>query len=154
MAGVVGDPHFETFDKRKYTFNGFGEFVLFEALNEKRQVEQIVQIRMRPFSTGDKARGTVISAVAIKSSSSDLIQLEKEENSQNLKVMINDAVLDLDKLAQEYIVENGANVVKKKDHILIQMTNEINLVVASDLDIQVMLYVPERFKSRTRGKKM
>lgn len=28
-----GDPHYTTFDGRRYTFNGWGEFVLMEALS-------------------------------------------------------------------------------------------------------------------------
>ena len=30
-----GDPHYTTFDGRYYTFNGFGEFILVEALPEE-----------------------------------------------------------------------------------------------------------------------
>lgn len=34
VARGSGDPHYRTFDGRSYTFNGFGEFILMEALSD------------------------------------------------------------------------------------------------------------------------
>ena len=34
VATGSGDPHYRTFDGRYYTFNGFGEFILMEALSQ------------------------------------------------------------------------------------------------------------------------
>ena len=33
VASGFGDPHYTTFDGRYYTFNGFGEFIVMEALS-------------------------------------------------------------------------------------------------------------------------
>lgn len=38
LATGSGDPHYKTFDGRYYTFNGFGEFILMEALSQNTPV--------------------------------------------------------------------------------------------------------------------
>lgn len=46
-----GDPHYLTIDGRYYTFNGFGEFVLLEALSENlAETEYTLQGRLASIS--------------------------------------------------------------------------------------------------------
>uniref|UniRef100_A0A1X7UXG1 AMOP domain-containing protein n=1 Tax=Amphimedon queenslandica TaxID=400682 RepID=A0A1X7UXG1_AMPQE len=66
---IWGDPHFETFDGSTFTFNGVGEYQLIQS-----SVHELnVQIRLQAYTDRN---ATVLTAVAIKSASSQLVQFE------------------------------------------------------------------------------
>ncbi|XP_071491471.1 protein mesh-like [Diadema antillarum] len=71
-AGGTGDPHFTTFDELSYTFNGYGEFTLLEAL----QGEFVLQVRTAPFSGTD---ASVIVAIAARYGDGDVIHVQTNE---------------------------------------------------------------------------
>ena len=77
-ARIFGDPHLVTLDGYKFTFNGFGEFILVESLDRSLTI----QIRMTEPPTNNASNqtltgsGTVISAIVAKHINSDAVQFE------------------------------------------------------------------------------
>ena len=77
VARTFGDPHLVTLDGYKYTFNGHGEFILLQSLDETLTI----QVRMiEPITTYSNQTvvgvGTVISAIVVKHVDSDAVQFE------------------------------------------------------------------------------
>ena len=77
-AAYYGDPHIMTHDGYKYTFNGKGEFVLIETMQDILTL----QARMLPInnSFGDDPRATVYTALVAKQNVSDTVQFEVAGN--------------------------------------------------------------------------
>ena len=76
IAFVFGDPHLVTLDLHKYTFNGYGEYILIETVDNSftlqgRMVEATTNSSLNISSTG-----TIFSALAAKESYSDTVQLQ------------------------------------------------------------------------------
>lgn len=70
---MYGDPHLVTLDGLQYTFNGRGEFVLVQTLDNLLTV----QGRMIPVTNeGKESLGTVFSAVVAKGSTSDTVEFQ------------------------------------------------------------------------------
>ncbi|XP_033646828.1 sushi domain-containing protein 2-like [Asterias rubens] len=69
-AAVFGEPHFITFDGTKYTFNGYGEFMLMTA------PESNVFIHGRMAQMIDNVKATGLTAVTMKVGESDTVQVE------------------------------------------------------------------------------
>ena len=71
---MFGDPHIVTLDLFKYTFNGKGEFILIET-NDDSFTLQGRMIEAND-SNGNRAPGTVFSAIVSKQNDSDTVQFE------------------------------------------------------------------------------
>jgi len=76
-----GDPHFKTIDNRNFTFNGIGEYILIET---PPSIGFSVQARLQRF--GENITGTVISAIVVKQSQVQPVQIESENNQMNLYI--------------------------------------------------------------------
>ena len=89
---MFGDPHLETLDKYSYTFNGRGEYILIETLNDRFTL----QGRMIPAENIDQADslGTVFSAVVAKEMNSDT--LEFRANTAGIEVLINSQEIEFE----------------------------------------------------------
>ena len=100
LACVYGDPHLVTLDLLKYTFNGYGEFVLFEAVDNSFTL----QARMVEATTSDSvnipATGTVISALAAKETYSDTVQLQLDL-LRGIAVLVNGDVVDFNEIKEQ-----------------------------------------------------
>ncbi|XP_070554203.1 protein mesh-like [Ptychodera flava] len=70
---MFGDPHIITLDGHQYTFNGFGEFTMLDISNRTFTL----QGRMAPLESNNIA--TVFNAFAMKSNSSDIIHVERNQ---------------------------------------------------------------------------
>lgn len=69
---MFGDPHLVTMDGLQYTFNGRGEFILVETLDQSF----VLQGRMALPPSVTSARGTSFIALAMKQDSSPTVQIE------------------------------------------------------------------------------
>lgn len=149
-AGGSGDPHFTTFDGVEYTFNGLGEYTLFE-INE---INFTCQIRSSPLKLNGSAKsdGTVFRAIAIKGDSeTDSIQIELDLTN-NVLIYINGIIVDL---TNEYINLNQLT-------LKINNQTDIELTYWQGINFQI-LFTPQKnallifcsidfkFKNKTRG---
>lgn len=71
---MYGDPHLQTLDGVQYTFNGRGEFILVQTIDNRLTV----QGRMIPIATsgGASSNGTVFSAIVAKQDNSDTVEFQ------------------------------------------------------------------------------
>lgn len=85
-----GDPHILTHDGHKYTFNGKGEFILIQTLDDSLSV----QARMVPVnnSFGSNSLGTVFTAIVSRERDSDRVQFEVVGNG--IIVLVNGEEID------------------------------------------------------------
>ena len=58
-----GDPHFDSLDGLRYTFNGWGEYVLYKLLDSDQE-QFAVQARTQPVNASDSTAATLLSAIA------------------------------------------------------------------------------------------
>lgn len=100
LACVYGDPHLVTLDLHKYTFNGFGEFVLIETVDNSFTL----QGRMIEASTNDSVNiqntGTVLSALAAKESYSDTVQLQLD-SLRGIAALVNGEMVDFSEITEQ-----------------------------------------------------
>ena len=89
---MFGDPHLETLDKYSYTFNGRGEFIVIETLNNRFTL----QGRMIPAENIDQTEslGTAFSAVVAKEIISDT--LEFRATTDGIEVLINSQEIEFE----------------------------------------------------------
>ena len=99
-ARIFGDPHLVTLDGYKFTFNGFGEFILIKSFDESLTI----QVRMTEPSTNNASNqtlagsGTVISAIVAKHIDSDTVQFELID--KRLVAIVNGDEVDFSEISE------------------------------------------------------
>lgn len=148
-GGGSGDPHFTTFDGVEYTFNGFGEYTLFE-ISEKNFT---CQIRTSPLRLNDKSdsTGTVFKAIAIKSDS-DQIQIELD-SANNLLIFVNGILSDIN---DDEIINLNEILLKKNNDTSIELIYSIGInfqIILTPLKNAFLIFssIESKFKGKTRG---
>ena len=148
-AGGSGDPHFTTFDGVEYTFNGLGEYTLFE-INE---INFICQIRSSTLKVNRAtiSDGTVFRAIAIKGdSSTDSIQIELDL-ANNVLIYINGIVVDL---TDEYIILNQLSLKLNASNIELIYSKGINfqiLLTPRKNAFLIFCSIDIKYRDKTRG---
>ncbi|XP_070707064.1 sushi domain-containing protein 2-like [Pempheris klunzingeri] len=87
-AVVFGDPHFITFDGVSYSFNGKGEYTLVTSASKNL----VIQGRAEPVN-GTMIKATKLSAIVMKESSSDVIEVRLVSGHNGLEVLQNQKTL-------------------------------------------------------------
>ena len=140
-----------TLDLLKYTFNGYGEFVLIEAVDNSF----ILQARMVEATTSDSVNipvtGTIISALAAKETYSDTVQLQLDP-LRGIAVLVNGDGVDFSEIKEkEFRNVTVADLENKTftatfsggQFLKVQEENEvISLIIVS---------VPDTLHNQTRG---
>ena len=121
VARTFGDPHLVTLDGHKYTFNGHGEFILLQSLDETLTI----QVRMiEPITTYSNQTlvgvGTVISAIVVKHVDSDAVQFEILNDK--LVTLVNGDEIDFTDIGEQEF-ENLTIVNKENRTISAILTN-------------------------------
>ncbi|KAJ4922948.1 hypothetical protein JOQ06_021269 [Pogonophryne albipinna] len=86
---VLGDLHFVTFDRLSYTFNGKGEYYLVSSPDRELSVQ--ARTEALKCKNGTSAKATVLSSVAMKGNTSDVIEVRRADG--HLQVLRNQKVL-------------------------------------------------------------
>jgi len=144
-SGGRGDPHFLTHDQLSYTFNGYGEYVLF-AIDS---INFTVQVRIQPLGL---TKATVLKGIAIKGNNIDKIQIELD-NMNSTKLYVNDFVDELSETSFQ-ISLNGLSIKGSELGYSLKYSNgiEINVELVSTHDaFYIVSIVPEDYKYKTKG---
>lgn len=145
-ARMFGDPHLVTLDGYQYTFNGKGEFILVETLDQSF----ILQGRMTQpleMSNGTAVQGTSFSALAMKQGNNPRVQLEVADGE--FFVLVDGEELDFAGL-KEQRVGNVTIVNQGNGTFTVRFTSGMS-VQASQLNgilTNILVTVPEHFSTK------
>ncbi|XP_056012711.1 sushi domain-containing protein 2-like [Ostrea edulis] len=152
-AQAAGDPHLTTLDRKDYTFNGIGDFVLLQDVNSS-MVVQVRAIQTRD-TNGILQNASVFSAVAMKTKSSDKIEIYKTSEG-TADILVNNETVDLVEATSNF---NDVNLERSESddsvlNVLVVFESEdlsVSLDVSKDyLNVLVMIS-GERYKGQIRG---
>jgi len=150
-----GDPHFLTFDEQVWRFNGKGEFILLEQINNLDQniLEPnglTIQARFEQLST---KLVTILSAISIKDGNSRIsIYLNQFGivnvflgDSQNPQII---------SIGDYFISQDGILVsrIENSKYQILLPTSEVSLIIISRFSmLNLIVILPNSLKSKTRG---
>ena len=153
LARTFGDPHLVTLDGHKYTFNGHGEFVLVQSLDESL----IVQVRMTEPQTAINGSnqtlagsGTVISALVARHNESDIVQFELVNDK--LVALVNGDKVDFSELSEQEF--KNLTVINKGNRTLSAvLTTGVTITVKENNNIfsDVSVTLSDNYYRNTQG---
>ena len=139
-----------TLDLHKYTFNGKGEYILIETVDNSFTVQgRMVETTNsfgNPISTA-----TVFSAIAIKQNESDTVQFELFY--QQLIVLVNGERIDFDDVLTEQMF-NNVTISKQGNNTLtatFSRGENIKLVEQNGILSVMLVSLPKSYIGKTRG---
>ena len=146
-AYVFGDPHLVTLDLHKYTFNGYGEFVLIETMDDSFTL----QGRMVEATTDIPSTGTIFSALVAKESRSDTAQLQLDP-FDGIIALVNGERIDFTDITEQEF--NNLTVTDLGNRTIVAtFSSGAFLKVQEENGIISLLIVslPSSYQNKTRG---
>jgi len=150
-----GDPHFLTFDEQVWRFNGKGEFVLLEQINNLEQniVEPNGLTIQGRFSQLSTKLVTILSAISIKDGNSRIsIYLNQ---FGNMNIFLGDSQIpQIISIGNSFISQDGILVSRIEDskYQILLPTSGVSLIIISRFSmLNLIVILPNSLKSKTRG---
>jgi len=150
-----GDPHFLTFDEQVWRFNGKGEFILLEQINDldENNLEPnglTIQGRFEQLST---KLITILSAISIKDENSRIsIYLNQ---FGNVNVFLGDSQTpQMITIGNSFISQDGILISRIEDskYQILLPTSGVSLIIISRFSmLNLIVILPNSLKSKTRG---
>jgi len=150
-----GDPHFMTFDEQVWRFNGKGEFILLEQINnlDQNNLESNGLTIQARFSQIPTKLVTILSAISIKDGNSRIsIYLNQFGNmnvflgdSQNPQMIL---------IGNSFISQDGILISRIDDskYQILLPTSGVSLIIISRFSmLNLIVILPNSLKSKTRG---
>ena len=148
---MFGDPHLVTLDLHKYTFNGYGEFVLIETMDDSFTLQGRMVEATTNSSLNITTTGTVFTALVAEEINSDTVQLQFN-SSRGVVVLINREEIDFTTIAEQEFTNVTVRLLANNRHSVV-FSSGIALEVAEDNGIVSVLLVslPRSFTNKTQG---
>ena len=132
---MFGDPHFDTFDGLRYTFNGKGEFWLVQTTDDSVNI----QVRLTPVQDGG---ATIISAVAVQFENSSNPAAQARIVGRNVEVEIGGVTYTADDVENTTNIDASGRIVEVDDNVaalqnvvfLLQQDSDSSGIVISSLN--------------------
>lgn len=147
---MIGDPHFVTLDGFRYTFNGYGEFVLLHTVSP----EVVVQGRMEPVTPDEDlaapGSATVLTAIVAKQGDTDAVQFQLSMGS--LDVLVNGERVMFDEL-HEHTFQNlilrdlGSSTLS----VIFSSGMSITVQEANGILSVIQIVLPETYRGSVEG---
>jgi len=150
-----GDPHFLTFDEQVWRFNGKGEFILLEQINNLDQniIESNGLTIQGRFSQLSTKLVTILSAISIKDGNSRIsIYLNQ---FGNMNIFLGDSQTpQIISVGTSFISQDGILISRIEDskYQILLPTSEVSLIIISRFSmLNLIVIIPDSLKSKTRG---
>jgi len=150
-----GDPHFMTFDEQVWRFNGKGEFILLEQINNLDQniVEPNGLTIQGRFSQLSTKLITILSAISIKDGNSRISIYLNQFGNVNIffKDSQNPQIISI---GNSFISQDGILISRIEDskYQILLPTSGVSLIIISRFSmLNLILILPNSLKSKTRG---
>ncbi|KAF7217070.1 sushi domain-containing protein 2 isoform X1 [Nothobranchius furzeri] len=145
-AVVFGDPHFMTFDGASYSFNGKGEYTL--VTSDEKQLQ--IQGRTEPVDE-NTINATKLTSVAMRESSSDVIEVRLVSGHDGLEVLRNQQTLIFTE--QTWMDLHGVFVFSPTStNVTVMFPSGAGVEVRlRDVTMTTTVLLPEGFKDSTLG---
>ncbi|EDV27739.1 uncharacterized protein TRIADDRAFT_53736 [Trichoplax adhaerens] len=147
-----GDPHVQTLDGKRYTFNGLGEYTLVDASN-KYFVLQGRTMRSVVANSTERAKATVFSAFAATQNDSDIVQLTLNDTSDTVSLLINRTIsINDDNLTNVTLSYNNVDISKSNGSYLVVFSSGISLEISHLTKMLTIAFAaPQSFRETTKG---
>jgi len=150
-----GDPHFLTFDEQIWRFNGKGEFILLEQINNLDQniLEPNGLTIQGRFSQLSTKLVTILSAISIKDGNSRIsIYLNQ---FGNVNVFLKDSQTpQMITIGNSFISQDGILISRIEDskYQILLPSSSVSLIIISRFSmLNLIVILPNSLKSKTRG---
>jgi len=150
-----GDPHFLTFDEQVWRFNGKGEFILLEQINNLDQniLEPNGLTIQGRFSQLSTKLVTILSAISIKDGNSRISIYLNQFGNMNifLKDSQNPQMISI---GNSFISQDGILISRIEDskYQILLPTSGVSLIIISRFSmLNLIVILPNSLKSKTRG---
>jgi len=150
-----GDPHFLTFDEQVWRFNGKGEFILLEQINDLNEniLESNGLTIQGRFSQIPTKLVTILSAISIKDGNSRISIYLNQFGNMNifLKDSQNPQVISI---GNSFISQDGILISRIEDskYQILLPTSSVSLIIISRFSmLNLIVILPNSMKSKTRG---
>jgi len=150
-----GDPHFLTFDEQIWRFNGKGEFILLEQINDLDQniLESDGLTIQGRFSQLSSKLVTILSAISIKDGNARIsIYLNQ---FGNMNVFLKDSQTpQMISIGNSFISQDGILISRIEDskYQILLPTSSVSIIIISRFSmLNLIVILPNSLKSKTRG---
>jgi len=150
-----GDPHFLTFDEQVWRFNGKGEFILLEQINnlDQNNLESNGLTIQGRFSQLSTKLVTILSAISIKDGNSRISIYLNQFGKIN--VFLKDSQTpQIISIGNSFISQDGILISRIDDskYQILLPTSGVSLIIISRFSmLNLIVILPNSLKSKTRG---
>jgi len=154
MGICYGDPHFLTFDEQVWRFNGKGEFILLEQINniEHHMLEPNGLTIQGRFSQLSTKLVSILSAISIKDRNSKVsIYLNQ---FGNVSIILGDSQTpQIISIGNYFVSQDGILISRIEDSkYQILLSSGVSLIIISRFSmLNLIVILPNSLKSKTRG---
>ncbi|KAJ8307100.1 hypothetical protein KUTeg_015184 [Tegillarca granosa] len=137
IGSCFGDPHIQTYDGLKYTYNGLGEYILLQIRNNSREILNLqARTVQAKDSLGRPVKATVFSGFAAREINGGFFQVEINFNKTGLLIRANDMDVTLD-FYKSSSFECDKNDLKLKR----TGANDLTVIFPTEISFQISLKV-------------
>ncbi|XP_031551867.1 mucin-like protein isoform X2 [Actinia tenebrosa] len=144
-----GDPHFVTMDRKNYTFNGLGEYVMLDAK------DGYFQLQARTSLAKGNGTATVFTGAVAQENNSVPVQVTLPYENETMEVLVDGKPFDFKSLTSDsYDLNNGSITVSKPQKQCLEMTfpSGMSVTICEKQNIlSIVTAAPESFKNKTKG---
>jgi len=151
LTGVNGDPHFVTLDGLFYTFNGLGEYILLESVENNFEIQG--RLSLAPSSGSNPANATILTAIAVKDGGESFSAYLDELEGISF-VVDNDFVESIPEGSTYQSVNNTIFITAEPepDHYVALLPSGVIIELSADEAVLTAFSVlPQFFRNKTRG---
>lgn len=151
IGRVYGDPHMVSLDGHKYTFNGHGEFILLQSLDESLNVQvRMIEPQLSNTTRIEDEGGTVITALVAKHTQSDTVQFELIDSQ--LVALINGDRIDFTDLS-EHEFKNLTLNFRDNQTLSVELATGLTIIVkeVQGVLLEVNLIITDSYYDKTHG---